>query len=66
MSAFELVTRYTPAGDQPEAIRQLVEGLQAGLSHLTLLCKSSCSAPILRCWPKAAWSQPSPSAVPAP
>ena len=37
MSAFELVTRYTPAGDQPEAIRQLVEGLQAGLSHQTLL-----------------------------
>ena len=37
MSAFELVTRYTPAGDQPEAIRQLVEGLEAGLSHQTLL-----------------------------
>jgi len=26
-----------PAGDQPEAIRQLVEGLQAGLAHQTLL-----------------------------
>ena len=27
----------TPAGDQPEAIRQLVDGLQAGLAHQTLL-----------------------------
>jgi len=26
-----------PAGDQPEAIRQLVEGLHAGLAHQTLL-----------------------------
>jgi len=26
-----------PAGDQPEAIRQLVDGLQAGLAHQTLL-----------------------------
>lgn len=37
MSEFELVTRFQPAGDQPEAIRQLVEGLEAGLSHQTLL-----------------------------
>ena len=37
MSEFELVTRFQPAGDQPEAIRQMVEGLQAGLSHQTLL-----------------------------
>ncbi|WXL24461.1 excinuclease ABC subunit UvrB [Ectopseudomonas mendocina] len=37
MSEFQLVTRYQPAGDQPEAIRQMVEGLEAGLSHQTLL-----------------------------
>ncbi|WP_277052219.1 excinuclease ABC subunit UvrB [Zestomonas thermotolerans] len=37
MSQFQLVTRYQPAGDQPEAIRQMVEGLEAGLSHQTLL-----------------------------
>ncbi|WP_236232726.1 excinuclease ABC subunit UvrB [Pseudomonas tohonis] len=37
MSEFQLVTRFQPAGDQPEAIRQLVEGLEAGLSHQTLL-----------------------------
>ena len=34
---FELVCDMTPAGDQPQAIRQLVEGLQAGLAHQTLL-----------------------------
>ena len=37
MSQFQLVTRFKPAGDQPEAIRQMVEGLEAGLSHQTLL-----------------------------
>ena len=37
MSAFQLVTRFQPAGDQPEAIRRMVEGLNAGLSHQTLL-----------------------------
>ena len=34
---FELVSDYAPAGDQPEAIRQLVSGLQAGLAGQTLL-----------------------------
>jgi hypothetical protein len=29
--------RDSPAGDQPEAIRQMVEGIEAGLSHQTLL-----------------------------
>lgn len=37
MSEFQLVTQYKPAGDQPEAIRQLVEGIDAGLAHQTLL-----------------------------
>jgi len=37
MSEFQLVTQYRPAGDQPEAIRQLVEGIDAGLAHQTLL-----------------------------
>ena len=37
MSEFQLVTRFEPAGDQPEAIRQLVEGIEAGLAHQTLL-----------------------------
>src|SRR5919108_5247659 len=33
----ELDSPYPPAGDQPEAIKQLVEGLHAGLAHQTLL-----------------------------
>ncbi len=34
---FEVVADYQPAGDQPAAIAGLVEGLEAGLSHQTLL-----------------------------
>ncbi len=34
---FELQADYKPAGDQPEAIEHLVEGLESGLSHQTLL-----------------------------
>jgi excinuclease ABC subunit B len=37
MAKFELVTRFKPAGDQPQAIRLMVEGLEAGLAHQTLL-----------------------------
>jgi excinuclease ABC subunit B len=35
--AFELVSRYQPAGDQPAAIEKLLAGLEAGLAHQTLL-----------------------------
>ncbi|MEO2280108.1 excinuclease ABC subunit UvrB [Pseudoalteromonas pernae] len=34
---FELQSSYSPSGDQPTAIAQLVEGLEAGLAHQTLL-----------------------------
>ena len=34
---FRLVSDFKPAGDQPSAIDSLIEGLQDGLSHLTLL-----------------------------
>ncbi|HCH1009097.1 TPA: excinuclease ABC subunit UvrB [Vibrio parahaemolyticus] len=34
---FELVSEYQPSGDQPTAIKQLLEGLDAGLAHQTLL-----------------------------
>src|SRR5712691_10815005 len=34
---FELVSPYQPAGDQPEAIAKLTEGLSAGVKHQTLL-----------------------------
>src|SRR5438552_15837552 len=34
---FELVSSYAPAGDQPQAIAKLTEGLIAGAKHQTLL-----------------------------
>ncbi|MGO4328321.1 excinuclease ABC subunit UvrB [Cupriavidus sp. 2TAF22] len=36
-SPFQLYQPYEAAGDQPEAIRQLVEGVEDGLSYQTLL-----------------------------
>lgn len=35
--SFNLTSNYRPTGDQPEAIRQLVEGLQGGIPFQTLL-----------------------------
>ena len=37
MDHFELVAPYEPTGDQPEAIRKLVEGFKMGLKEQTLL-----------------------------
>jgi excinuclease ABC subunit B len=37
MPEFKLVSEYTPKGDQPEAIRQLAEGLEAGMRDQVLL-----------------------------
>ena len=37
MSTFKLHSEFQPTGDQPEAIRQLVEGVDSGLPHQTLL-----------------------------
>mgnify|MGYP000377162804 FL=1 len=37
MSAFKLHSEFQPTGDQPEAIRQLVEGVEGGIRHQTLL-----------------------------
>ena len=34
---FALHSKFKPAGDQPEAIAQLVDGLGSGLAHQTLL-----------------------------
>lgn len=33
----ELISDYTPSGDQPTAINQLLEGIETGLAHQTLL-----------------------------
>lgn len=35
--AFELISEFTPTGDQPEAIRQLVESARDGVQYQTLL-----------------------------
>jgi len=37
MESFELVSPFTPQGDQPEAIERLVSGLERGLRHQVLL-----------------------------
>lgn len=37
MDKFELVSKYKPTGDQPEAIAQLTEGVNKGLKEQTLL-----------------------------
>ena len=34
---FKLVTDYSPAGDQPTAIASLIDGIESGLAHQTLL-----------------------------
>ncbi len=34
---FELFSDYLPAGDQPQAIEKLLDGLESGLAHQTLL-----------------------------
>ncbi|MFS8630484.1 MAG: excinuclease ABC subunit UvrB, partial [Bacillales bacterium] len=34
---FQLVSKFKPQGDQPEAIRKLVEGIKQGKKHQTLL-----------------------------
>jgi excinuclease ABC subunit B len=33
---FELVTPYQPAGDQPQAIAKLTDGILSGAKHQTL------------------------------
>lgn len=37
MPEFELISNYKPAGDQPRAIKELVDGLNKGIKHQTLL-----------------------------
>jgi excinuclease ABC subunit B len=35
--SFKLVSQFQPAGDQPEAITRLLDGIESGLAHQTLL-----------------------------
>ena len=34
---FELVSKYSPSGDQPQAIEKLVKGIKNGEKHQTLM-----------------------------
>ena len=34
---FELVSKYTPSGDQPKAIKELVDGINSGTKEQVLL-----------------------------
>ena len=34
---FQVVSEFDPTGDQPQAIKELIEGLQRGDAHQTLL-----------------------------
>src|SRR5947207_11715768 len=34
---FQLVAPFEPAGDQPQAIKALIDGFESGLAHQTLL-----------------------------
>lgn len=34
---FDLVSKYTPSGDQPQAIEKLIEGINSGVKHQVLL-----------------------------
>ena len=36
-AGFQLVSPYSPAGDQPQAIEKLIKGFEAGLARQTLL-----------------------------
>ncbi len=35
--SFQVVSEFEPAGDQPNAITKLTEGIENGLAHQTLL-----------------------------
>jgi len=37
LPAFQVVSDFQPTGDQPQAIEKLVEGIERGLAHQTLL-----------------------------
>jgi excinuclease ABC subunit B len=37
MSSFTLISNFQPAGDQPQAIEELVRGIEDGVAHQTLL-----------------------------
>ena len=39
---FDLVSEFKPSGDQPQAIEELMDGLDSGLAHQVLLGVTGC------------------------
>ena len=37
MDKFKLTTQFTPKGDQPKAIKELISGINKGIKHQVLL-----------------------------
>jgi excinuclease ABC subunit B len=50
MPPFRVNAPYQPTGDQPQAIRQLVEGLNQGLKHQTLLGATGTGKTAVMAW----------------
>ena len=46
---FQLVSKFQPSGDQPTAIAQLKDGLEAGLAHQTSLGATGTGKTITQC-----------------
>ena len=57
---FHLVLEFTPTGDQPEAIRQLVEGVQAGDRFQTLLGVTGSGKTFTVANTTPSWDRPAP------
>ena len=52
---FNLVSKFKPSGDQPEAIHKLVKGVNEGKKHQVLLgatrtCKTFTIANVIKNW----------------
>jgi excinuclease ABC subunit B len=58
MPRFQLVTDLTPRGDQPEAIAQLIEGLEQGHRFQTLLGATGTGKTFTMAHVIAAWGRP--------
>ena len=58
MSEFRLVSDFQPQGDQPQAIAQLIAGLQAGYVHQTLLGATGTGKTYVMAQLVAQWQRP--------
>ena len=47
---FKLVSKYKPSGDQPEAIKELVQGIKEGKKEQVLLGATGTGKTCSACW----------------